>query len=68
MRHKRQDRTRSMFLLSHFTRICHAGMQAMSYDRLPQDANGGRWLTGNPPKTGSEFMDNDCRSQSPLLK
>lgn len=56
LRHKRQDRTRDMFLFSCFTGICHADMKSLTYDQLSQDANGDWWITGNRLKTGSKFM------------
>lgn len=56
LRHKRQDRTRDMFLFSCFTGICHADMKSLTYDQLSQDANGDWWITGNRMKTGSKYM------------
>lgn len=56
LRHKRQDRTRDMFLFSCFTGICHADMKSLTYDQLSQDANGDWWIAGNRLKTGSKYM------------
>ncbi len=56
LRHKRQDRTRDMFLFSCFTGICHADMKSLTYDQLAQDTNGDWWITGNRLKTGSKYM------------